>query len=115
MGIEAVSSTTYIANLIEMEATEGAVHTLVSLAQGNLVLTEVAIPKRMVGKSKGASRRVADISGDLPADSLLVAVGQGDQLELINGDTELHPGDVVLVVSKQGVEGDVRDVLSNLW
>jgi trk system potassium uptake protein TrkA len=46
VGIEAVSSTTVITRLIESEATEGAVHAIMSLTQGNLVLTEVNIPRR---------------------------------------------------------------------
>ena len=44
MGIEAVSSTSVISRLIEKEALEGAVHAVMSLSQGNLLITEVTIP-----------------------------------------------------------------------
>jgi trk system potassium uptake protein TrkA len=113
IGIEAVSSTTVITRLIESEATEGAVHAIMSLTQGDLVLTEVTIPRRgAVGgeaNDEQEGRRVADIS--LPEGSLLVAVGRGESLEIVNGSTILHPGDAVISVSKEGLESAVRDAL----
>ncbi|MDR1183253.1 MAG: TrkA family potassium uptake protein [Coriobacteriales bacterium] len=115
IGIEAVSSTTVITRLIESEATEGAVHAVMSLTQGDLVLIEVTIPRRgSVGSESGSGdeergRRVADIS--LPEGSLLVAVGSGESLEIVNGSTILHPGDAVICVSKEGLETAVRDTL----
>jgi Trk K+ transport system NAD-binding subunit len=84
-----------------------------SLTQGDLVLTEVTIPRRgVLGSETGAEqqgRRVADIS--LPEGSLLVAVGRGESLEIVNGSTILYPGDAVICVSKEGLESAVRDVL----
>jgi trk system potassium uptake protein TrkA len=122
MGIEAVSSTAVITRLIETEATEGAVHAVMSLTQGDLVLTEVTIPKAKhstgsTSSSKEAEgeesgHRVADIS--LPEGSLLVAVGNGGSLEIVKGSTLLHPGDAVICVSKEGLEDKVRDVLLGL-
>jgi trk system potassium uptake protein TrkA len=113
VGIEAVSSTTVITRLIETEALEGAVHAIMSLTQGNLVLTEVNIPRR--DKARGESGdeqhgcRVAEIS--LPEGSLLVAVGRGETLEIVTGSTILYPGDAVICVSKEGLENKVRDAL----
>jgi trk system potassium uptake protein TrkA len=118
IGIEAVSSTTVITRLIESEATEGAVHAVMSLTQGDLVLIEVTIPRRSLVSGESGSgdeeqgRRVADIS--LPEGSLLVAVGGGESLEIVNGSTVLHPGDAVICVSKEGLEGAVRDALLSL-
>jgi trk system potassium uptake protein TrkA len=113
VGIEAVSSTTVITRLIETEATEGAVHAVMSLTQGDLVLTEVTIPRGAKGVSEEGGetvgRKVADIS--LPEGSLLVAVGRGESLEIVTGSTVLHPGDAVICVSKEGLEGAVRDAL----
>jgi Trk K+ transport system NAD-binding subunit len=108
MGIEAVSSTSVISRLIEKEALEGAVHAVMSLSQGNLVITEVTIPKQMTkGESEGA--RVADIK--LPEGSLLVAVSRGETLDIVKGSTLLYPGDIVMAVSKEGLEEKVRDAL----
>jgi trk system potassium uptake protein TrkA len=112
MGIEAVSSTTVITRLIESEATEGAVHAVMSLTQGDLVLTEVTIPRGKRGgdpDEEENGHRVADIS--LPEGGLLVAVGNGSSLEIVNGSTVLHPGDAVICVSKEGLENKIRDAL----
>jgi trk system potassium uptake protein TrkA len=114
MGIEAVSSTTVISRLIEMETTEGVVHAVMSLSQGDLEITEVPIPRAMLGREQ-QGKRVADIAGALPNDSLLVAVGEGSSLEIVNGDTVLHPGDVVLTVSKAGLSHQIRDAFNSLW
>jgi trk system potassium uptake protein TrkA len=129
VGIEAVSSTSVITRLIESEATEGAVHAIMSLTQGDLVVIEVTIPRQGLGggnvneegqeqgqahgsgQPSGQGRRVADIS--LPEGSLLVAVGRGESLEIVNGSTILYPGDAVICVSKEGLEDAVRDVLRN--
>jgi trk system potassium uptake protein TrkA len=116
VGIEAVSSTTVITRLIETEATEGAVHAIMSLTQGDLVLTEVSIPRRSKAVSEEEDgeqgRRVADIS--LPEGSLLVAVGRGESLEVVTGSTMLYPGDAVICISKEGLENTVRDALLSL-
>jgi trk system potassium uptake protein TrkA len=114
MGIEAVSSTSVISRLIEVEATEGAVHAIMSLTQGDLVMTEVAIPLRGTTKEL-PGKTVADIKPLLPEESLLVAVGSGASLSIVSGATVLHPGDVVMVVSRQGHEEQIRTVLSELW
>ncbi|MDR2109536.1 MAG: TrkA family potassium uptake protein [Coriobacteriales bacterium] len=114
LGIETVSSTTVIARLIEMETTQGAVHAVMSLSQGDLEITEVPIPRALVGAAE-QGKRVADIAGALPRDSLLVAVGEGSSLEIVNGDTVLHPGDVLLTVSKAGLADQIRDALTDLW
>ena len=114
IGIEVVSSTTVISRLIEVEATEGAVHALLSMKQGDLVVMEIALVAKVSSKEpKG--KRVADISGLLPAESLLVAVGDGSDLHIINGNTVLFPGDSLIAVSKRGTEDEVRKVLSTLW
>jgi trk system potassium uptake protein TrkA len=114
MGIEAVSSTTVISRLIEMEATEGAVHALLSMTQGDLVVIEVSLAARLANK-KPEGKRVADIAALLPNESLLVAVGDGSDVHIVNGNTILNPGDSLIAVSKQGSEETVRQVLSSLW
>jgi len=116
IGIEAVSSTMVITRLIETEAVEGAVHAIMSLTQGDLVLTEVNIPKHVHNikdtEKEEAGKKVADIP--LPEGSLLVAVGRGESLEIVTGATTLYPGDAVICISKEGLENAVRDVLLSL-
>lgn len=117
MGIEAVSSTSIISRMIEEEALEGAVRAVMSLNQGDVVMTEITIPplhsKNGVHMVDGvAGRRVADIS--LPKGSLLAAVGHNDSLEIVSGETILFPGDTVVILSKSGLEDRVKEVLLNL-
>jgi len=110
IGIEAVSSTMVISRLIETEAVQGAVHAIMSLTQGDLVLTEVSIPARRLSQATGW--RAAEIP--LPEGSLLVAVGRGESLEIASESTVLYPGDAVICISKEGLEKSVRDVLLSL-
>jgi len=116
IGIEAVSSTMVISRLIETEAVQGAVHAIMSLTQGDLVLTEVSIPVRRQspkeGEVKATGWKAAEIT--LPEGSLLVAVGRGESLEIVTGSTMLYPGDAVICISKEGLEKSVRDVLLSL-
>ena len=115
MGIEAVSSTTVISRLIELEATEGALHAVLSLTQGDLVVTEIALPAKMSVEAP-EGKMVADIAKLLPPDSLLVAVSNDDgNLNIIKGSTVLYPGDVLIVASKQGQEDKIRTALQGLW
>ncbi len=114
IGVEVVSSTTIISRLIEMEVTEGAVHALLSMTQGDLIIMEISLAAKVTNKAL-EGKRVADIAGLLPSDSLLVAVGDGNDQHIVNGSTVLHPGDSLIVVSRQGSEDEVREVLSKLW
>ena len=114
MGIEVVSSTTVISRLIEMEVTEGVVHALLSLTQGDLVVMEVAIPTKPNSK-RTEGKTVAELEKLLPKESLLIAVGDGSNVEIARRETVLKPGDTVVAVSKQGEEETVREVLSKLW
>lgn len=114
VGIEVVSSTTIISRLIEMEVSKGAVHAFLSMTQGDLIVMEVSLASKVTAKTP-EGKRVADISGLLPEESLLVAAGDGSNLRIVNGNTILYPGDSLIAVSKQGTEDEVREVLSNLW
>ena len=114
MGIEAVSSTTIISRLIEMEVTEGAVHALLSMTQGDLVVMEITLTAKVRRKTpEGVC--AADIAERLPEESLLVAVGDGNNQHIINNNTVLHPGDSIIAVCKYGYEEKVREILSKLW
>ena len=117
LGIEVVSSTSVISRLIELEVTEGAVHALLSLTHGDLVIIEVLLSAKLKSKASKPSegKRVADVAKLLPEESLLVAVGDGNNLHIVNGNTVLSPGDLLIVVSKQEAEPKVREVLEHLW
>ncbi|MCL2529135.1 MAG: TrkA family potassium uptake protein [Coriobacteriia bacterium] len=114
LGIEVVSSTTVISRLIELEVTEGAVHALLSMTHGDLLIIEITLAAKVKSKTpKG--KKVADIAKLLPEESLLVAVGDGHSMSIVKGDTILHPGDSLIVVGKQGTEDEIREALNKLW
>jgi trk system potassium uptake protein TrkA len=106
VGIECVSSTTLIANLIEEEALLGSVSVVSSLTHGNVALAEVVVP-RMKHHSNEEGISVDDVP--LPDDALIVAVSSGDDVEVAgSSDTILHPGDKAIVVADKDVLSDVR-------
>lgn len=111
VGIECVSSTTLIANLIEEEALLGNVSVVSSLSHGNVSLTEFTI---------GRMRHHSDTDGvllgeiELPADSMAVAVAYEDDAVVANDDIRLFPGDQVIVVADKDILDDVRAVFRAL-
>lgn len=111
VGIECVSSTTLIANLIEEEALLGNVSVVSSLTHGNVSLSEFTV---------GHMRRHSDEEGvalgdiELPEGALAVAVAYEDDAEVANDDIILFPGDQVIVVADEEVIDDVRAVFRSL-
>lgn len=111
MGIECVSSTTLIANLIEEEALLGSVSVVSSLTHGNVGLSEVVVPRmRHHSNSKGVL--IDDVP--LPEGALIVAVVTKDNVEVADKEIALLPGDKAVVVAESSVVDEVRDVFRSL-
>ncbi len=98
VGIECVSSTTLIANIIEEDAMLGGIRVLSSMTHGNVALNEVTIP-RMKHHDNEAGLSATAVK--LPEGCLLVAVSRDDEegMEVVGSDTVLYPGDVVVLAS----------------
>lgn len=111
VGIECVSSTTLIANLIEEEALLGSVSVVSSLTHGNVALAEVVVP-RMRRFSNEDGVLIEEIP--LPAGALIAAVSSGGDVEVASTDTLLFPGDKAIVVADEDVLDDVRQVFRSL-
>ncbi len=111
VGIECVSSTTLIANLIEEEALVGSVSVVSSLTHGDVALSEFSI---------GHLRHHSDEDGitigeiDMPEGSMIVAVAYEDDAEVARDDITLYPGDQVIVVADKDVLDDVRATFRSL-
>ena len=73
LGIEAISSTTIIARMIEEEATVGDLRTLISLRQGNMAIVEIELP---TDRCVVCNKRVAELP--LPVDCVLIALVRGE-------------------------------------
>ena len=105
VGVECVSSTTLIANLIEEEALLGSVSVVSSLTHGNVALAEVVVP-RMRHFSDEDGVLVEEIP--LPDNALIAAVSSGGDVEVANAETLLFSGDKAIVVADEDVLDDVR-------
>ena len=111
LGIESVSSTTLIANLIEEETMAGSMSVMSSLTHGNVSLQEVTLP-RMKHHNNEKGVRVSDIP--LPTDSLIVAVDTGDDVSVVSPATVFYPGDKAIVAADTSVRDDVRACFRSL-
>ena len=111
VGIECVSSTTLIANMIEEEALLGSVSVVSSLTHGNVALAEVVVP-RMRNHPNDAGVLASAIP--MPENSLIVAVATRDDVQVVNEDTVLYPGDKAVVAADNEVLNEVRQVFRSL-
>lgn len=111
VGIECVSSTTLIANLIEEEALLGSVSVASSLTHGDVALAEVVVP-RMRHHSNDDGIEIDDIA--LPDGALIVAVATKDDVVVASDNIVAYPGDKAIVVADNDVLDEVRDIFRSL-
>ncbi len=111
VGIECVSSTTLIANLIEEEALLGSVSVVSSLNHGNVALAEVVVPPmRHFSNEDGVL--VGEIP--LPDNAIIAAVASKGEVEVANEESLLFPGDKAIVVADEDVLDDGRMAFKGL-
>jgi len=104
LGIEPVSSTRLISELIENEFSVGELIHLTTLKGGRVSLVEVRIPD-----DQRDGRRVVDLR--LPAESILVAIFRGEETVIPRGDTVILPGDEVVALTDPEHEDALREQL----
>lgn len=112
MGIEAVSSTTLMARMLEEEVSVGELIHLHTLKAGKVDLVEVRIPG--VDQDKAPEPRyVADL--DLPHESVLVCIFRKtdgtEQTIIPRGTSEILPGDEVIALTTPELEDQLRRIL----
>lgn len=93
MGIEGISSTTIVAQLVQEEATIGDILTLRTLRRGTVALVEIEV----LPKSAAIGQKVVELG--LPSNCVLVAVLRGDEVQLPRGDTEIQEADRVIALT----------------
>jgi trk system potassium uptake protein len=106
MGIEPVSSTRLISELLENEFSVGELIHLTSLKGGRVQLVELRIPD---GQGAPSPRAVQDL--DLPMEAVLVAVFRGRETIIPHGATEILPGDEVVALTTPDLEERLTRVL----
>ncbi len=113
VGIEAVSSTTLIATIIEEDAMLGSISVLSTLSRGGVAITEVTVP-RMKHHDEKAGVLALDV--DLPDGSLIVAVSsdEDDDMEVVGDATRLYPGDLVIVAADTDLMVKAVDAIHEL-
>lgn len=104
LGIEPVSSTSLISELIENEFSVGELIHLTSLKGGRVSLVEVRIPD-----DAPSEKRIADLR--LPAESILVVLFRGDETVIPRGETVIRPGDEVVALTDPQHEDELRAAL----
>jgi len=108
LGIEAISSTNIISRMIEEEATVGDIRTLTTLRKGNMAIVEIELP---ADRCVVCNKPVATLQ--LPSNCVLVAVvRENDEIETVNGDTLLGPGDTVIAFTNVNAERALKKVLT---
>lgn len=111
VGIECVSSTTLIANLIEEEAMLGSVSVVTSLTHGNVSLSEIVVPRL---RHHNDDEGILVTSIPAPEGAIIAAVASADDVEVVGDDTIAYPGDKVIVIADNDVLDEVRAVFRNL-
>lgn len=107
LGIEAVSSTRLISQLLEQEFSVGDLIHLTTLKGGTVNIVEVLVPDSDDGELP--PRRVQDLQ--LPVEAVLVALFRGEQTVIPRGETEILPGDEVVALTTPELEERLRAIL----
>lgn len=106
LGIEGISSTTVISQLIQEEASVGDILTLYTLKKGQLALVEVDLPK---DNCRVCDMTVKEIQ--LPKNCVLVSIIRGNEILVPTGDTLLKAGDSILAVTNIDQEDKLKKLL----
>ena len=111
LGIESISSTEMIANLIEEETLMGSVSVVSSLTHGDVILTEISVPHM---KNYSSEEGVLAYDIEMPEGSLIAAVSSKDDVEVVSEETRLYPGDTAIIVSDREKVSHVRSLFKEL-
>jgi trk system potassium uptake protein len=106
LGIEAVSSTRLISELLENEFSVGELIHLTSLKGGRVGLVELRVPE---GRGAPPSRQVQDLA--LPNEAILVCIFRGEETIIPHGATTIEPGDEVVAMTTPELEGRLATTL----
>jgi trk system potassium uptake protein TrkA len=100
-----VSATDVLYNLIEQEISVGTVIPLAALRMGNIEVVEATLTAR----SPSVGKLVREI--EIPPKSNIVWLLRGDEGMVVDGDTRLQEGDLVVALVPTASESALRNVL----
>lgn len=104
LGIEAVSSTRLISELLENEFSVGDLVRLTSLRGGKVSLVQVRIPD-----DGRPPRAIQDL--DLPFNAVIVVIFRDDETIIPRGSAEIGPNDDIVALITPEVEDELRESL----
>ncbi len=107
LGVDAISSTTIIGQLIEEESTVGDIITLYTMSKGKFAIVEVDIPS---DQCASCSQEIKDLG--LPRGCVLVSIIRGDEVIIPHGDDVLQAGDSVIAVTSLDSEEALKRILT---
>ncbi|MFO7548386.1 MAG: NAD-binding protein [Acidimicrobiia bacterium] len=103
--IPVVSVTNLIVQVISQEVDVTDLERVALIGRGEISVVEIPLP--------AGHPVITPAAVELPESSIIVAVERPDGVIVPSGDTELRPGDRVLIVSLVHLEDEVRDALLN--
>jgi trk system potassium uptake protein TrkA len=106
LGVDAISSTTVIAQLIEERTTVGDIITLHTLKKGRLAVVELDLPE---DHCRSCEVPLRDLG--LPMGCVLVSIIRGEEVVIPQGGSVLQPGDTVIAVTEPEKEGELKRIL----
>ncbi len=106
LGIEPVSSTRLISELLENEFSIGELIHLTSLKGGRVSLVELRIPE---GPGAPPPRSLADLP--LPHAAIVVVIFRGEDTLIPHGATTVEPGDEVVALTTPELEEELTATL----
>ena len=109
VGIEPVSSTEIIAQMVEEEAVLGDMRMVFSLREGNIGITRAQVSRSLSSKD---GIRVADVP--LDDNARLIAVERDGDSVMVTPETALFAGETVIAAVKSGHEDSFRAVMRQL-
>lgn len=107
LGVDAISSTTVIAQLIEERTTVGDIITLHTLKKGKLAVVELDLP---TDRCRSCEVPLRDLG--LPPGCVLVSIIRGEEVIIPQGGSTLQPGDTVIAVTEPEREADLKRILT---
>jgi trk/ktr system potassium uptake protein len=106
MNIDAISSTSIIAGLIEGTTAAGHLTTLHTLHKGKLAMVELVIPPQ---DSSACAGTISELG--LPPGCVLVSVSRGEDVIIPRGEDRLQAGDEVVALTFIDHEDELRRAL----
>jgi trk system potassium uptake protein len=101
-----VSATATLLGLVEHELPEHELVTLLDMRREGLEIVEFGV----AATSPMDGRAVRDVR--VPEGSRLISLSRGGASQIVEGDTVLHAGDLVLAILEPGVEDALRALLA---